>query len=451
MTNTKSTVGILGAGISGLSAAYALRKSGIPTTLYEQAETVGGVIQSQITDGWLTELGPNTLMVRTSVIWDLISDLDLDGPFLQADQTASKRFILKNNRLMALPSSLKEFLGTRLISGKAKLRLLKEPFISAQENKEESISDFVQRRLGKEVLDYTVNPFVAGIFAGDPKKLSLQHTFTKLHDLEQNHGSIFKGILKSSTKNTESSKKGLISFKNGLKTLPFAIHQKIDDVVKLNHKLINLTYENGQWQLKFENGAEASHDVIMVTTPTYTWPDFLKADHTSEQLDQLAHIPYAPMAVVHLGYKKEKINHPLNGFGMLIPESEQRDLLGTLFSSSLFPGRAPDGYDLLTSFIGGARKPEMAGLPAQELSNITHSELKQILGISGTPDFISCHRWKRAIPQYETGYTQYLNMMNQLEDKLPGFYLCGSFRNGVSVPDCIQNAVKKAEQIISKY
>lgn len=447
MTRNKSSVGILGAGISGLSTAYALDKQGFQVSVYEKNDSVGGVIQSRQADGWLTELGPNTLMVRTQPVWDLLKDLGLTEDILEANKKAAKRFILKDDELMPLPSSLSEFVKTGLFSGGAKLRLFKEPFIGAGKENEENIANFVTRRLGKEVLDYAVNPFVAGIFAGDPEKLSLKHTFPKLHKLESEHGSLLKGMLKQKKK--KSSRKALISFKNGLQTLPLAIHKELEGRIHLNREAVKLNYSEGSWQLHFHDGSHTEHDAIVATIPIPALRKIIADRKMNSHIIPMDEMYYAPMSVIHLGFRKEQVGHALDGFGMLIPEKEQGKLLGTLFSSTLFPGRAPDEYALLTSFIGGARDPDMAHQPADKLKEIAQAELEKLLGITGAPEFSAHTCWDNAIPQYELGYDQHLQAMKTAEEQFPGFYLAGSFRDGVSVPDCITSGLEKAGKIAS--
>lgn len=448
MTSNKSTVAILGAGITGLTVAYALRKKGINVTVYEKRDSVGGMIHTSRQDGWLLELGPNTLMVRSEKIWNLLHKLDLDNQLLEANRKSKKRFIVKDGNPTPLPMSLWDFIGTGLLSGSAKLRLLKEPFIDKGENDDESIARFVERRLGKEVLDYAVNPFVSGIFAGDPKKLSAKHTFSMLHELEQKHGSIFKGMLKREKK--ASSRKALISFKNGLQELPKALHEAIGDSVRLNHCISGISKENKSWSIYFEDNPRTEHDIIISTLPTHALSVCLQHTQVKGLISKLSDLPYAPVSVLHLGFKRNKINHPLDGFGMLIPEVENFKILGTLFSSSLFPGRAPEGSTLLTVFIGGVRNPWLAQLSKDQLVPKVQQELNLLLGISGSPEFISHTFWEKAIPQYEVGYDQYLAIMDQIETELPGLHIAGNIRGGVSVPDCIEGGLKMAEKIVNE-
>lgn len=445
MTKKKSSVAVLGAGISGMSIAYALKKKDIEVTVYEKSGQVGGVIKSKTQNGWLIEQGPNTLMARSEEVWDLLEELNLVDRIEEAGQLAKKRFIVKESRPQPLPMSLTDFIKTDLLTGKAKLRLFKEPFIHAENKPDESIADFVVRRFGKEVLDYAVNPFVAGIFAGDPKILSVKHTFKKLYELERNFGSVSKGMF--ANKSGKSGKKALISFSGGLQTLPEAMRDKLGDAIKLDYRINALEYSGDRWSLEFENEETANHDIIISCLPAHVLSSIMQEERVEKITNQLNKITYAPMSIIHLGYKKEQIRHPLDGFGMLVPEVENFEILGTLFSSSLFPGRAPDDYALLTTFIGGARNPELAHKSKDILVEKVQLELDQLLGVAGTPEFVGHTYWEKAIPQYEVGYDSYLEAMRKAEEELPGFFISGNIRGGVSVPDCISNGFETAEKI----
>lgn len=444
MTNSKSSVGVLGGGISGLCAAYLLQKEGIDVSVYEQNEVAGGSIRTVHENDWLTEQGPNTIMVRSEKVWKLLNELDLDAEILEANREAKKRYIVKDGKPLPLPMSLWDFISTDLLSGSAKLRLFKEPFISAANKEDECIADFVRRRFGQEVLDYAINPFVAGIFAGDPKKLSVKQTFNMLYELEQEYGSVSRGMIKRDNKNT--AKKALISFVDGLQTLSQTLGENLGESLKLNRRVKKLQRSGGEWMLQFQNGETSTHDIIIACLPADVLSDIMQGEKERSYAQKLKEIPYAPMSIIHLGYKKEKIHHPLDGFGLLVPEVENYEILGTLFSSSLFPGRAPVDHALLTTFVGGSRNPDLAGLEKDELVAKVQLELDQLLGISGTPEFVGHTFWEKAIPQYEVGYETYLETMEEAEENFPGLFFAGNIRGGVSVPDCITNGFETAEK-----
>jgi len=442
------SVGILGAGISGLSIAYALEKAGIPITVYERSAEVGGAIHSVEKNGWLIEEGPNTLMIKSREVWDLLDDLGLEREIVEANKVAKKRFVVKDKNPVAIPMSAGNFLTTPLISAGAKLRLFKEPFVKASDQEDESVAEFIKRRIGRQPLDYGVNPFVSGIYAGDPKKLSIKHTFSALWDLEQQYGSIMKGMLKRGR--TESRpKRAMISFQKGNQVLPKAMAKALKHPVKTSYTISSIKKsKDADWVITGtspDKAFEARHQCLVSTLPTYVFGELFEPEFVGE----LAHLPYAPVSVLGLGFNADHIDHPLDGFGVLIPEVENFNTLGALFSSTLFPNRAPKEHELLTCFIGGARNPELARKSTKKLSEIVLDELSRLIGIRGEPVFQHQKYWQKAIPQYTVGYDRYLAAMNKIEGQNPGLYLQGNFRKGVSVPDCISSGFETAQDVLS--
>jgi oxygen-dependent protoporphyrinogen oxidase len=445
MTKKNPSVGILGAGISGLTTAYALSQKNIPVTVYEKSDTVGGSIRSIQKDGWLVEEGPNTLMVKSQALWDFIDDLGLNGKLQEANQVAKQRFVVKDQKPTPIPMSLGDLLTTPLLSIGAKLRLLKEPFVAPSIQFDESVASFFRRRLGEEPLNYGVNPFVSGIYAGVPELLSIKHTFSSLWEMDQEYGSLLKGAFRRRNPNS-STQRALISFEEGNQTLPKTISKRLQSEIHLSTRITSIKQTDEQWivnGLTKKGEFEALHDCLVSTIPTHTLPTIFKSDLTKE----LAEIPYAPMSVLALGFKKDNVHHPLDGFGMLIPEVENFNLLGCLFSSTLFPGRAPDDHHLLTCFIGGARNPDMASKPKKELQSTVLEELNQLLGVDSAPVFSHHKYWQKAIPQYVVGYDRYLSLIDEIESKNRGLFLDGNFRDGVSVPDCISSGFNTAQKV----
>lgn len=442
---TSTSIGILGAGISGLTTAYSLQQKGADVTVYEKNGQPGGVMQTYRKDGWLVEKGPNTLLIREQGIWDLISNLNLNNRIAKPGPEAKKRYIVRNGQLCAAPMSLVDFIKTDLLSASAKIRLLKEPFIAGNTDERESVAGFIRRRLGLEVLDYAVNPFVSGIYAGDPKQLSMQHTFSSLYELEKNYGSLTKGFLKGEKK-TNKAERALISFDEGLQVLPKALASKLGSALKLNTTVHQISRSATGWTLQAGNETQ-HHDAVVNTIPAYQLENIWSDEKSQRSVSLLAKITYAPMSVLALGFERDQVGHPLDGFGVLIPEKEYYSFLGCLFSSTLFPNRSPENKVLLTCFIGGARNPEKASGSTQALHNHLLPELQELLNIQGQPVFHHHTYWKRAIPQYTVGFDHYLQSMDQIESASPGFFLGGNYRHGVSVPDCIINGMEMAERV----
>jgi len=450
-----TSIAIIGGGMAGLTAAFQLRQRGADVSVFEARPEAGGVIRSEQTRRFLVEYGPNSLRASTPLLEDLIDTLDLADQVVEALPAAKNRYIVRDGRLVPLPTSPPGLLTTKAFSLKGKLRLLAEPFIRARTaDGEESVADFVQRRLGREALDYGANPFVAGIFAGDPEMLSVEHAFPALHTLEAEHGSLLKGQFRRARARkddpTPKARYGLFSFHEGLQTLPRALAEALGDALHLNTRVTDLhADDDGGWRLTTQTEeAEAPHraDAVLSTVPLHHLPEILSG--LAVDLTPLEGVPYPPVTVYHLGYRASDVRHPLDGFGVLVPEVEDDlHILGTIFSSTLFPNRAPDDYVLLTTLVGGSRHPDLARADLDTLrATVTH-DLQCLLGVHAPPAFDATYRWERAIPQYTLGYGAIKDLLTTLEEAHPGLFLAGNFRQGIAVPNAMASAADAADRV----
>ena len=437
-------IAIIGAGITGLTAAFELKQRGVDCTVFEASDRVGGVIQTVREEGFLVECGPNSVLDTHPNLGKLVADLGLENNKLPANAAAQNRFIVRDGQPIALPSSPPAFFTSKAFSVSAKLRLLREPFIRSKSNESESLADFVVRRLGQEFLDYAINPFVGGVYAGDPAQLSTCHAFPKLYALEQKHGSLIKGAIKGAKerkKRAETASKDakMFTFDDGMEVLPKQLAAQLGDAVRLNAPIEGFQcLENGKWQV---NGEEYSDVVLAI--PTHVLPLL----DVPFDLSLFAEIYYPPVASLSLGFNKNQFTHPLNGFGVLIPKVENRYALGALFPSSIFPERAPGGMALLTVFIGGSMAPEKALQNEDEMLANVLEDLRDLLGLSGGPEYKRLSVAPNAIPQYVVGYEKYLNQMKQIERDNPGIHFAGHYRDGISVGNSILSGINLAEQI----
>lgn len=450
------SVCIIGGGISGLCAAYHLRKQGFEITLLEKSDSVGGNIKTERTaDGFLIEHGPNSTLAAEH-LFELVAELGLTPEIAYANSSAKKRYILKNNELQALPMKIAGLIGSRSFSARAKLRLLKEPFIRTKAAGDESISGFFARRLGREIADYAVDPFISGIFAGNPDKLSIKSAFPKLFELEKNYGSLLRGAIfspKEKKSKTPKNASRTVSFKNGMQTLTDKLAENLgEESIRLNVEAFEIKKaENGKYKLATsdENINAASFDSIVVSAPSFVAARLLK--NLDVQLsEQLAGIYHPPVAVVFSAFKKENIKYDLDGFGFLIPKLERRKILGSLWNSVIFENRAPSGFHLLTTFIGGARNAELVennGGGEDELVKIALEELNSILGLSGAPVFAKVKKWEKAIPQYDIGYEKIVESIEDFRRRNAGIFFCSNFYRGISVSDCIKNSALAAAEV----
>jgi protoporphyrinogen/coproporphyrinogen III oxidase len=440
MTNKK--IAIAGAGITGLTAAWVLQKKGCEVTVFEKKDQPGGSIKSVESDGWLAEYGPNTFQLKSQKILNFFDDLNLTGQLIEADSKASKRFVVNNGELVEVPSGALDFFRSSLFSMKGKLRLLREPFVGKSNDSMESLSSFVERRLGRDVLDNAVDPFVAGIYAGTPENLSVRLAFPKIYNLEQQYGSLITGAVRKGIHNRKNKKfkTKLISFDKGLQVLPNRISSQIKNI-RFNTEVSRV--EQGSNGIKLIAGGVRydNFDHVLLNMPLYKFSDQL-IEGGDTLFDSLNSAPYPPLSVILTGYERKQVQHPLDGFGFLVPLNESRKILGSLFNSSLFPNRAPAGYVMITTFVGGMRQPVLAAKDSEELKDIVQSEHSELLGITGTPKFFDHIFWPNSIPQYTTEYDRVLKSIDMVEKKNPGVYLIGNFRGGISMPDCIENGLK---------
>ena len=475
------SVAVVGAGITGLVAAYELRRRGVDVTLYESSAYAGGVIRTTHTDGFVAEHGPNSF-VTSAPVNALLTQLDLDDDVVEANTSANKRFVVRAGRLESFPMSPPAMLSTGLFSLRAKLRVLLEPLVKRSAGDEdESIASFVRRRLGREVLDYAVDPFISGIFAGDPETLSMAHAFPRVHALEQQYGSISKGLMAqrrgkrgASAPASASEASGatpdaafgaapgvapgaapdgrarLISFIDGMQTLPDALAASLAGTLRLDCPVRLVHRNDTRWVVDAgPDGASRAHhvDAIIMATPAHAMaamelPATLR--HHGAPVEQ---VQYPPVSTITLGFRREDVTHPLDGFGMLIPSVERRSVLGALFNSSLFPERAPDDHVAITCFIGGARHPARAREGTDALVERVMHDLRDLVGARRDPMFVKHVFWPRAIPQYTVGYGAVKQAADAMELANPGFYLAGNFRNGVSVGDCVASGQLIAERV----
>ncbi len=450
---------IVGAGISGLTCAYWLKKHGFDIMILEKDYQVGGTMQTIQEDGYLIEKGPNSALETTPLFNEIFQDLEIIEQRVYANEASNKRYILRNSTLHPIPMSPPAFIKSKLWSTKGKLRILKEPFIG-KSIKEESVAEFVERRLGKEILDYAINPFVAGVFAGNPEELSVKYAFPKLYALEEKYGGLIKGLIKGRKERKQRAEKAkdrarMFSFVNGMYTLPDAIFQKLKNNFQLNSKVENIIPYRSDKSTKYvvnyyRNGEKKviETDIVILSVPAYAAAKIINPidPETSRFLEK---IYYPPVAEVFLGYKNEIIQRNLDGFGYLIPEKEKRKILGTIWSSTIFPNRAPEGFSAFTTFVGGSRNPEIFELDDIKLLEVTNSELKNIIGIKKDPEFLKVIRWEKAIPQYNLGYGNVLNVIEKFERNYNGVFICANYRGGISVGDCIISSDKTVKRILN--
>jgi oxygen-dependent protoporphyrinogen oxidase len=458
-TGSSKSIAVLGGGITGLTAAWRLAQRGHRVRLFEQSSRLGGAIRTEIDDGWLVEAGPNSLQ-ETPEILALIRELGLESERIESAPATKNRFIVRDGKLVPLPLSPPALLTSPLFSLKTKLRLLTEmttrPVTRAADC---SVAEFARSHFGDEILDYAVQPFVSGIYAGDAEKLSLRHAFPKLWAMEQTHGSVIRGQMaasKARRSRGETAIPKIISFRRGLQTLPQALAAQLPaNTVALTARVERLI-QGRPWQVVWRDTSTSesqteNFDAVVVALPGSSLAQLtigaaLAANETL--LHPLGAISHPPVSSLFLGFRKEHVSHPLDGFGALVPVREKRSVLGVLFSSTLFPGRAPGGHVALTVLVGGALRPELARESSSEVFASVRNDLRDLLGVSGEPVFIRHAFWPRAIPQYNLGYEQSIQAIADCEQAYPGLFIGGQARDGISLPNCLAAGEKLAGRVV---
>jgi oxygen-dependent protoporphyrinogen oxidase len=443
---------VIGGGISGLAFAHTLARKGQKVDVIEKAGRLGGAVQTEFKDGFLCEAGPNSFLVKSEDVWKFIHELGLEASMVEANAISNKRFLVKNGKLVALPQSLMGGVTTPLYSLPEKFRLLAEPFIGKSTMEDESVTSFVSRRMGKAFLEYGISALVSGIYAGDPDALSIRHAFGKVWNLEQNYGSLIGGALKLKRERkklgTTPFKSRMISFEKGLQELVDALAGVEGMETFTNASVSSITRNtDGTWSVTTtsEVGSQTrTAPKLILATPLDAYAKLPVEDSLRQQLDTIDIPEHPPLSTLVLGFDRDKIEHPLDGFGVLCPRMEKRFGLGAIFSSTLFSGRAPEGKVSLMCFVGGVQQPDNGELPTPELVKRTVDDLTPLLGVKGDPCFVSHSFWPRAIPQYNVGHQFFIDSLEATENAYAGLHLVGNFRGGPGLNDCLESALKFA-------
>jgi oxygen-dependent protoporphyrinogen oxidase len=453
MNASRSAV-VIGAGISGLACAWRLRKHGIRVKLLESSPRVGGVIGSSLQNGFLFEKGPQSFL-GTPVVLDLVRELGIESELVTGDPRAT-RYILRGGRLHRVPLSPQSFFTSSYFSGGTRLRAAAELFRrSRPPQHEESVADFIRRKFGAEILDNLVAPFVSGVYAGDSEQLSVRSAFPTLSEWELQYGSVLRGAMKS--RPAGQKRPSPCSFRGGMETLLEAFAAQLSDAIQTQMCVESLSFRSGaagggdeppfSVRVKTATGiVDIAADTIIMATPAYIAGQILAS--ISEKLHaSLSVLPYAPVVVVAGGYQRHQVGHTLDGFGYLVPRAENLHVLGTVWNSSLFPGRAPDGMVTLTSFAGGATNPSVVHQDEEAIAPMVEAEVAQTLNIAGAPLERAVWRLAKGIPQYNLGHAASLGAIREELSRFPGIFLAGNYLQGPSLQNTIEQARRTADSV----
>jgi oxygen-dependent protoporphyrinogen oxidase len=439
---------ILGTGITGLATAHHLKKKGIDFLMVDKSERAGGVIHSITENGFTYEEGPNSGVIGNVEVLRLFDDLQGECELEEADGVNKKRYVLKSGKWAALPNGLISAIGTPLFTLSDKFRVLGEPFRAPGKNPHESLSNMVKRRLGKSFLDYAVDPFIIGVYAGDPNRLIPKYALPKLYNLEQKYGSFVKGTIKKAKEpKTDEEKKVtrcVFSVKGGFSNLITALEKKIGaEYILLGIADLKVIPFEDHFKVSFKNKSgehiEIETKKVISTIGAYNL-DKVLSFIDQESMSKISALHYTRVIEAAIGFNKWD-GFKLDAFGGLIPFKENRDMLGVLFMSSLFENRAPKDGALLSVFLGGVRRPEIFTMPDDQINEILNREICDLMQIKKfNPELLKIIRHEWAIPQYEIDSGERFETVTALEKKFPGLIIGGNLRNGIGMADRLLQA-----------
>jgi len=454
MNNSKPSIAIVGTGLTGLTTAFYLRRAGFAVTLFDRAPRAGGAIRTYSRDGFVWECGPNTGVLGKPEAMELFEDLNIPGLLEIASSVGRKRYIWKGQRWEAIPSSLLAGLRTPLFSWRDKLTLPLEPFRPRGTDPEENLTSLVRRRLGQSILDYAVDPFVSGVYAGSPDVIIPKYALPKLYNLEQNYGSFIGGTIRKmlagkSTRDRKATRQ-TFSALGGLQQLVDALVEQIGPQnLHLGQTQLEIQPNSEGWIVHNAQAPLGTFTHVISTIGAHALPTVLPCLRGIGH-DSAFAVRYARMAEIAIGYRNWK-GIPLDGFGGLVPSREKRNILGVLFLSSLMQGRAPQGGALFAVFAGGLRRPEIPDLSDDELRNLVGNEFRAMMGLNDfSPDLFEINRHEHAIPQYDSSTPARIAAMDALENRFPGLLIGGNGRDGIGMADRIAQGRRLADRIASQ-
>ncbi|MEJ2748792.1 MAG: protoporphyrinogen oxidase [Anaerolineae bacterium] len=463
MVGERQQIVIIGGGVSGLATTYYLEKLAreldlpIRCTVIESASVLGGKISTDRSHGFITEGGPESFVTRKRQAWELCQELGL-GDRLVGTTERGKNYILHNGRPQIVPMGPVDAIRTPLLSFKGKLRVLQEPFVAPRTDpSDETLGDFLRRRVGDEIVENVVAPAMGSVYLSDVNQVSTQVVFGQFADMEREHGSLVKGMFalmkqrkaerQLAEQNGQSVKKEklptFMTLRGGLMELIETLAEKIEGDILLDSKVTAVTHNPTHaqpYQLTLAGGQTIHADRVVLAIPAFAMADLL-ADFDTAVAQNLRAVHYNPVATISVAYNKADIPEPFDGFGVVVPESEPSKLLAIEAVSNKFGHRSPADQTVLRAFVGGYRHEELIDLPDDELSALVEKELASIFNIQAAPTFVRIFRWQPANPQYGVGHLAMVaEVERKLQEQLPGLHLTGSGMRGMGIPDCARQA-----------
>ncbi len=452
MSDTDVTV--VGGGIAGLTAAWNLKRKGINVTLLEEEEAAGGNIKTLEHEGYRLEIGPHNFMGAAEHVWKVVKGLDYYEMIEEAAGIARNRYIFRDGKLFPLPLGFTAFIKTGLLSPKAKLRLMMEPFIPNGAKEKDTAWEFFCRRFGKEAATYIMSPFVSGIYAGDVKTLGARTAFPKFWNFEKTAGSMILGAglylyrkKKRLAREGLKTRKGLFSFQNGLGTLTSRLFEELKENALTGISVKSIISENGKLTIKADRYEKNASAVILAVPPNRL--SKILEEPLPETVEKLNAVPMSPVALVHWSIPLNEEQTVPEGFGLLVPKINNMRILGTLFPSQLFRNRAPEGYALMASFYGGMLDQKAVDLSDEELASLVKKEHEVMFGhtLNGVK-ILKVLRYRHAIPQLLPDHDEKIDFIMSRISKVPGVFLAGNYLTGVGVEHAAASGFKAAKECL---
>ncbi len=440
-------VAIIGGGVSGLSAACELKGRGYNVVVLERQVRSGGNAQSERFDGFLMEHGPSSVNAQAMETVGLARDLGLDALRTELGDGVTSRYLVGEGRLQGISTHPFGFLMSGYLSPRARIRVLAEMLVPTRNSgPEETIAEFWTRRFGREFSDKVIDPLVAGLYAGKADTLSVDAVFPAIVEMERRYGSISKAVISKRLANGKMPGRKLFSWIDGIGTLPVALADDLGDSIRTGVAVTAIRRMSHGFNIcTAKSGKLTARAVVMATQPHVTAA--LLEEMDGEGAQAISEISAPSLAVAFLGFRRDQVEHPLDGLGYLVPTGEKRPLSGALFPSTMFSERAPQGHVAISGYIGGARAPEMARMEPDEIIALAREEFRDLLGARGEPVVARVRQWPQGLPQLTTGHAERLRRIEDAEHRNPGLFVTGNYFTGPAVATCVRQSLATSARI----